>query len=165
MQNQGFQISQIYDSLGIKNSARVIRNSFKTVAREFNLTRANCPTHPSFVTVKKLNELKKKGLIFFGGFSGEVQIGFVALEKADAILYYMEKLAVLPNHRHHGYGRGLVEFAIEHVKKQNAAKISIGTIDEQTVLKEWYKKLGFKEVSTKKFLRLPFTVCYMEIKI
>jgi ribosomal protein S18 acetylase RimI-like enzyme len=165
MPNQGFKIIQISDSSGIKNSALVIRNSFKTVAQELNLTKANCPTHPSFITINKLTELKKKGLIFFGGFLGKAQIGFIALEKADASLYYMEKLAVLPDHRHQGYGQELVEFAVKYVKIHGATKISIGTIDEQTILKKWYKKLGFREVSTRKFTHLPFTVCYMEIEI
>jgi len=160
-----FRISQIVDSSDVRNSARIIRNSFRTVAEELNLTRTNCPTHPSFITLRQLVALKKKRLIFFGGFLDEVQIGFVALERADSTLYYLEKLAVISRHRHHGYGRKLVEFAIDYVRKQNAQKISIGTIDEQSALKEWYQELGFKEVSIKKFAHLPFTVCYMEINI
>lgn len=165
MINQDFNIRRISDNVEIRNSARVIRNSFKTVAKELNLTRTNCPTHPLFITIQQLVDLNKKGLIFFGGFLGEVQVGFVALEKANMDLYYLEKLAILPDRRHHGYGQRLVEFAIDYVQKNNARRISIGTIDEQTILKEWYKKLGFKEVSTKKFSHLPFTVCYMEIYV
>lgn len=162
---QVFDIKEILNTIEIRNSARIIRNSFTTVAREFNLTRTNCPTHPSFITVQQLTDLNKKGLMFFGGFLGKIQIGFVALEKADTELYYLEKLAILPYQRHHGYGHRLVEFAIDYVQEHKAKKISIGTIDEQTILKEWYQKLGFKEVSTKKFSYLPFTVCYMEINV
>lgn len=158
-------IREISDRDIIGNSKTVIRKSFATVAREFNLTRENCPTHPSFITIRQLNELKKKGLIFFGSFIGSHQIGFVAVEKADAALYYMEKLAVLPEYRHHGCGQKLVEFAIDYVKKCGGIKISIGIIDEQAVLKDWYKKLGFREVSTRKFDHLPFTVGYLEIDI
>jgi len=35
-------------------------------------------------------------------------------------------------------------------------------IDGHTVLKEWYKSLGFVQTATKKFERLPFLVCFME---
>jgi ribosomal protein S18 acetylase RimI-like enzyme len=165
METRAFGINEISNNLGISDSVRVIRNSFRTVAKEFNLTRKNCPTHPSFTTLQQLTELKKKGLNFFGGFLGETQVGFVALEKADKALYYMEKLAVLPDYRHHGYGQKLVEFAVVDVRSHNGKKISIGTIDEHSILKDWYKKLDFKEVSTRRFNHLPFTVCYMEIEI
>ena len=146
MGTRAFSINEIYGNVGISDSVRVIRNSFRTIAKEFNLTRDNCPTHPSFVTIRQLTELKKKGLYFFGGFLGEIQVGFVALEKADEALYYLEKLAVLPDYRHQDYGQKLVEFAVDYVRSHNGEKISIGTINEHTILKNWYKKLGFREV-------------------
>jgi diamine N-acetyltransferase len=43
--------------------------------------------------------------------------------------------------------------------------ISIGIIDEHTVLKQWYRKLGFTEVNRKKYDHLPFTVCSMEKRL
>ncbi len=165
MDRSNFDILPLSSREAIPVSAGIIRKSFKTVALDLGLTRQNCPTHPSFTTNRQLVALFGKGLLFFGGFLDACQIGFVAVEKADASLYYMEKLAVLPTERHHGCGRKLVEFAIEHVRASGGKKISIGVIDEQTVLKEWYKNIGFKEVSTRKFAHLPFTVCYMEIDL
>lgn len=158
-------IREISDLDIIQNSKIVIRKSFATVAKEFNLTRENCPTHPSFVTLRQLTDLKKKELKFFGSFIENTQIGFVAVEKANETLYYMEKLAVLPDYRHHGYGRKLVDFVMDYTRRHGGTKISIGIIDEHKVLKDWYKKLGFKEVSTRKFNHLPFTVGYLEIDI
>ena len=55
-------VQEIADETGLNNSVTVIRKSFKTVAVEFGLTEKNCPTHPSFVTIKQLNELKMKGV-------------------------------------------------------------------------------------------------------
>lgn len=165
MVSGNFDILQIFNKEAIATSAQVVRKSFKTVATDMGLTRKNCPTHPSFITDNQLIALHEKGLTFFGGFLDKQQIGFVAVEKADKSLYYMEKLAVLPLERHRGYGRNLVEFVNEYVRAQGGNKISIGVIDEQIILKVWYKKIGFKEVSTKKFEHLPFTVCYMEMDI
>jgi ribosomal protein S18 acetylase RimI-like enzyme len=132
------------------------------VAVEFNLTKDNCPTHPSFVTVKQLNEMKRKGLKLCGLFENDVQIGFVAVEKKKHKVFNLEKLAVLPEHRHKGYGGKLIEFAEAYGKNAEGEKLSIGIINEHAVLKKWYETKGFKETSVMKFEQLPFTVCFME---
>ena len=155
-------IREIYDGEGLGNSVRVIRDSFRPVAAEFGLTPENCPTHPSFITVERLDELRKREVKLFGLFLGETQVGFVAVEKAEEAIYYMEKLAVLPDYRHRGYGSRLVEFALDHARTGNGEELCIGVINEHTVLKEWYKSIGFQEVTSRKFDYLPFTVCYMK---
>ena len=93
------------------------------------------------------------------------QIGFVAVEKADESLYNIEKLTILQELRHKGYGRNLIEFCFEHIKVSGAKKVSIGIINKHTVLKNYYKEIGFEETSSKEFAHLPFTVCFMEKKI
>ncbi len=89
-------------------------------------------------------------------------MGFVAVERADASLYYMELLAVLPEYRHSGYGTRLVAFVLDHVRHAGGQKLSIGIINEHKVLKDWYVMLGFAETSTSTFPHLPFAVCFME---
>ena len=158
-------IKEIVDKVGLRNSASVIRDSFKTVASEFALTRKNCPTHPSFVTVRQLDELQRKGVKFFGLFLGDAQVGFIAVEKAEESLYYIEKLAVLLQHRYRGYGTALMEFALNYVQESKGEKVSLGVIDEHTVLKNWYRAMGFKETLTRKYDHLPFTVCFMEKEV
>ena len=155
-------IKEILSENDIKNSVKVIRDSFRTVAVEFNLNRNNSPTHPSFMTLRQLRDLKRRGGKFFGFFKDNLYIGFVAIEKADENTYYMEKLAVLPEQRHRGYGRELVEFVFDYVKRNKGKTVSIGIINEHEVLKNWYTVIGFKETGVKKFEHLPFTVCFME---
>ena len=155
------EIREVKNEHDLKNSVAVIRDSFKTVAVEFKLTQDNCPTHPSFMTLDKLLELKNKARMF-GLFLNDVQVGFVAIERADDTLYYLDKLAVLPTYRHKGYGRKLVEFVLDNVKKHRGERVALGMINESTVLKNWYQELGFKETGTKNFEHLPFTVCFME---
>jgi ribosomal protein S18 acetylase RimI-like enzyme len=158
-------IREIADERELRSSARVVRNAFKTVALDFNLTRENSPTHPSFMTTGRLREDRNKGVRFFGLFVKDRQIGFIAVERADAALYYVERLAVLPKYRHWGYGKKVMEFAFEYIRANGGKKVSIGIINEQTVLKDWYKGLGFEEISTREFAHLPFTVCFMEREI
>ncbi len=155
------EIREISDRQDLENSIDVIRESFRTVAVEFRLNEDNCPTHPSLITLDKLLELKGKAKLF-GLFLKDRQAGFVAVEKADDSIYYLDKLAVLPGCRHKGYGQELVEFVVMYVQEQGGQKVSLGMINESTVLKNWYKKLGFIEVGTKNFEHLPFTVCFMD---
>ena len=158
-------IKVIENGESLDTSVEVIRNSFNTVAEELNLKPENAPTHPSFITLDQLKELRQNGLVFYGYFLDDRQVGFVAMEKADDTLYYMEKLAVLPEYRHNGYGGELVRFVLDTAAAKGVKKLSIGIIYEQTVLKDWYKELGFEETGIKKFEHLPFTVGFMEIDL
>ena len=149
----------------LDTSVEVIRKSFGTVAEDLNLTPENTPTYPSFITLEQLEELCQEGLVFYGYFLDDRQIGFVAMESADGSLYYLEKLAILPECRHNGYGRELVRFVMDTAAAKGAKKLSIGIIYEQTVLRDWYKDIGFRETETRKFEHLPFTAGFMEIDL
>jgi len=145
----------------MESSLNVIRASFQTVADELNLTRQNCPGHPAFMTLEKLKDFSEAARLF-GLFDKDRQIGFVAIEKAGDRLYYFERLAVIPEQRHHGYGKMLVKFVLAEAGKAGGDRVSLGMIDNHTILKEWYKSLGFVETGKKKFEHLPFTVCFMD---
>ena len=149
----------------LENSALVIRNSFLTVANEFNLTRENAPTNGAFIKSNDLKDLLEKGITLIGVFSNEEQVGFVAIEKSREKTFYMEKLAVLPKFRHQGIGKKIMDYVFNFIRSNGGEKVSIGIINENTVLKNWYKKYGFKETGTKKYSHLPFTVCFMEKKV
>jgi len=155
----------ITDDGQLEEAAGVIRDSFATVAGELNLTRENCPTHPSFTGRKELTEMKKKGVGLFGLYLEDRLAGFVALEKVDEKLYYLEKLAVLPEERHKGYGENLLGFACLRAAALGARVVSAGIINEQEILKSWYESLGFTEKETRSYPILPFTVCFMEMEL
>jgi len=111
------EVKEISGRRGLEKSLKVIRDSFKTVALEFGLNKDNFPTHPSLITLDRLLELKGKAELF-GLFLYNKQVGFLAVEKADDRVYYLDKLAVLPEYRHQGHGKKLVEFVVGSVKKQ-----------------------------------------------
>jgi GNAT superfamily N-acetyltransferase len=156
------EIKELTTETELETSVKIIADSFATVAAEFKLTKENCPTHPSFVTLKQLTEMKRKGLKLFGLFAGDVQVGFIALEKKKDKVFNFEKLAVLPEYRHKGYGGELVGFVFNSVKDAGGKKLTIGIIDEHTILKQWYISKGFQQTARTKFEHLPFTVCFME---
>ena len=158
-------IRKITGDNGLQESIKVIRDSFITVAAELGLNEENCPTHPAFISLAKLKRLREKGAETFCLFHHSRQIGFVAVEKASGTRYYMEKLAVLPEYRHRGFGKRLMDFVFDYVEQRNGSTVSIGTINEHSVLKNWYSNYGFAETGAKRFEHLPFEVCFMEKKV
>lgn len=158
-------IKEIKDFTELSKSVQVLRDSYMTVAAAFNLTIENCPTNAAFTTPEQLQQLLERGGKLFGWYDNNKPIGIVAIEHAGEGIYYLEKLAVLPEYRHRGYGRKLVDFVYSYVKAKRGERISIGIIDENSLLKEWYKEQGYVETGKKEFNHLPFTVCFMEREI
>jgi ribosomal protein S18 acetylase RimI-like enzyme len=89
-------------------------------------------------------------------------IGYMSLSKEGDKVFELHNLAVLPEFRHKGYGKLLLDFAKEKATSFGGTKIKIGIIEESTVLKNWYIQNGFVHIGTKKYDHLPFTSGYME---
>jgi len=139
----------------------IIRKSFQDVAERFGLTQENAPSHPSNCTHNWIRYDMERGVTYFI-LENENQIaGCVASEQANPKVCYLERLAVLPEKRNRGFGKTLVERVFSKARELGADCVSIGIIAKQTELKNWYKKLGFVEGETKKFLNLPFPVTFM----
>ncbi len=140
----------------------VIHRSFATVAVDFGLTRENCPKHTSFIPIEYLQNQLQWGWLLFGLYDAEKIIGYMSLSHKDDGAYELHNLAVLPEYRHKGYGRMLLDHSKEIVQNLGGQKIMIGIIEENTKLKDWYTANGFVHTGTKKFDHLPFTVGFME---
>ena len=153
---------EVSSDIEMEKCAAVIRDAFKTVAEDLKITKESAPTNPAFLEKDSLIRMKEKGIVMFGVFENSVQIGFVAIEKADTDVYYMEKLAVLPEFRHKGCGRRIMDFVFDYVSGNNGKKVSIALINENSVLINWYIDYGFTVTGTKRFNHLPFEVCFME---
>lgn len=145
-----------------EDCVRVIRSAFITVADDLKLTKENAATNPAFIEIDALNKMHEKNIDMFAVFEEDVLIGFVAIEKANDETYYMEKLAILPEYRHKGYGKKVMDFVVSYVKDRGGKKISIGIINENVILKKWYSDYGFQETEIRTFNHLPFMVCLME---
>jgi len=143
----------------------LIRDSFRDVARRFSLTKDNCPKHPSNCASSWIESDISRGVQYYILYEGENPIGCVAIEKSSADVCYLERLSVLPDMRGKHFGIELVRHALVCAAFKGARKVSIGIIDEQTDLKEWYTKLGFVVTQTKRFPHLPFTVCLLEFEL
>ena len=145
--------------------AEVIRLGFGTVARDFGLTAQNCPTNGAFIKAERLVADKNKGCRMYVLLAGDTIAGFMELEQKSAEFFILEKITVLPEYRHHGYGKKLLDHAKSKVKELGGKTIGVGIIEGNTVLKQWYLQNGFVHTGTKKFDTLPFIVGFMEYTI
>jgi ribosomal protein S18 acetylase RimI-like enzyme len=157
-------IKQIGES-ELNDCLNVIHESFMTVANDFGLTIENCPTNGAFMPFNRLQNDLARGHLMFAFYAKGKAVGFMQLSKQDNYAYELEKLAVLPQNRHNGYGKELINFAKSKVLDLGASKITIGIIEENIRLKDWYTANGFIHTGTRVFAHLPFTVGFMECAV
>jgi N-acetylglutamate synthase-like GNAT family acetyltransferase len=143
----------------------LLRESFRDVAERFGLTVDNCPKNLAFCTDQRIKGDIERGLSFYILEQDDRPCGCVALEKASPDVYYLERLAVLPEHRRQGYGEALVGQIFDQARRNGAERLEIGIIAEDTELRDWYGKFGFVPKSTKRFDHLPFVVAFMSAEL
>lgn len=144
--------------------AKLLNASFGTISNEFGLTKDNCPTNNAFITAEILKSQLTEDIEFYYFIEVSEIAGFIAIEKSkrETGLFYIEKVATHPAFRHKGIGKQLMAFATQRIKELGGNKISVGLINSNIILKDWYTKQGYKETGIKVFDHLPFDVCYME---
>jgi GNAT superfamily N-acetyltransferase len=145
--------------------ADTIRKAFQDVAERFGLTRENAPRHPSNCTPEWIQKDMDRGVTYFAIVHESRVAGCVALESANPEVCYLERLAVLPGLRRHGFGKALVQHALSEAEGLGACYVSIGIIAEHTELKDWYERIGFVPGEFRKFPHLPFCVAFMSYEI
>ena len=142
----------------------VIHQSFSTVAEQFGLTKENCPRHTSFIPLSFLETQMNWGWHMYALYAGKKIIGYMSLSKEGEGTFELHNLAVLPEYRHNGFGKLLLDHTKDAVRSLGGRKIRIGIIEESDVLKNWYIANGFVHTGAKKFDHLPFTSGYLEWK-
>ena len=143
----------------------LLRESFRDVAERFELTVENCPKNLAFCTDQRIKDDIERGLSYYVLEHYHEPCGCVALEKAGPGVCYLERLAVLPEHRRKGCGKMLVEHIFDVAAGNGSQRLEIGIIAEDTKLRNWYGKFGFVLKGTKKFDHLPFIVAFMSAEI
>lgn len=158
------QIRQI-ERTDLQDCLTVIHKSFATVADEFNLSEQNCPKNPTFMKMDVLQKRFANGVRMFGLYEREKLVGYVSLSVDEDNTAKLYNLAVLPDYRHHGYGKLLLDYCETKAKEIQCSKIRIDIIEDNTILKDWYLKNGFVHLYTKRIEPLPFSVGFMEKQI
>jgi diamine N-acetyltransferase len=142
--------------------AETIRGSFRDVAERFGLTGENCPRHPSNCRSDWVEKDMDRGVSYFVLEREGRVAGCVALELVRPGLCNLERLAVLPDHRNHGFGKAMVTQVLSEAGKLGCRDVRIGVIADHAELKDWYRRLGFVETESREFAHLPFLVTFMQ---
>ena len=147
-------------------AAKVICKSFATVANDFGLTKENCPKYVGFVTTtERLKAQYDGGWQMYGIYEDKRLVGYSSISKEADGVYEIHNLSVLPENRHMGYGKRLLEFCMEEIMNLGGRIVKISIVEENTILKNWYISYGFIHTGTKKYDHLPFTSGYMEKEV
>ena len=115
-------IREVYKN-DLNECLEVIHKSFSTVAEQFGLTKDNCPKHTSFIPIYFLETQMNWGWHMFALCSEEKIVGYMSLSKEDDGSFELHNLAVLPELRHNGYGKILLDYAKDKVKSLGGSKI------------------------------------------
>ncbi len=151
-------IIELNDSKIITN---ILNKAFITVAQQYNFTQENAPTFPAFINYDRIENSLNNGLKIYGYKNNDQIIGCVGYSFYKEQIYFIERLATLPEFRHLGIGKKLMQF-VENIIKEIGGKIAeIHVVDKNIVLREWYKKLNYFEIRIDEIKSLPFNSCVM----
>jgi len=146
-------IMEIKDS---KIITGILNKAFITVALQFNYTKENAPKFPAFIESNIIENGLNNGLKMYGYYLDDQIIGCVGYSFYKDNMYFIERLATLPEYRHKGIGKILMEYVENIIKENNGKIIEIHVVDENKRLIDWYKKLNYKEIRVDEIKTLPF---------
>lgn len=144
--------------------AKVIRESFATVADTFGLTAENAPRFVAFsMTEERLHRqlLEECRPMYVLIADGSI-VGYYSLQGMNDQQCELNQLCVLPAYRHAGSGEKLLKHAFGVAKELGCKQMKIGIVEENKVLRIWYESYGFVHTGTKKYDSFPFTCGFME---
>lgn len=148
----------------IPECVQVIKDSFLTVANEFNFTEENAARFTALaINNERLLWQYNEQRPMFGYYNDNGKIvGYFSLEIKDNSECELNNLCVLPAYRHQKIGGLLLEYAFDKAAEMNCTKMNIGIVEENKMLRKWYENYGFKHIGTQKYDFFPFTCGYME---
>ena len=140
---------------------QVIRQSFATVAEEFGFTPENAPRFTAFATTEdRLVWQFVHGRPMVAFWEENRIAGYYSLEVKETTCE-LNNLCVLPDYRHGGIGKALLQNAFARAKDAGCHNMHIGIVAENLRLRKWYEENGFVYTREEKFDFFPFTCGYM----
>ena len=124
----------------------ILNKAFLTVAQELNYTKENAPKFPAFINSDVIENSLLNGLKMYGYYKDNQIIGCAGYSYYKDNIYFIERLATLPEYRHLGIGKKLMDYVEKKIRENNGKIIEIHVVDQNKALIEWYKKLNFVKI-------------------
>jgi ribosomal protein S18 acetylase RimI-like enzyme len=155
-------VGTISESNNIKAITDILHKSFITVANEFGYSIEIVPSFPAFIKENTIEDEMKKGLKMFVYKLRNKEIGCIGYVKETDELYKIKRLAVLPEYRHKGLGKKLLKNMETIIKNFDGKIIETHIVNNNTILKAWYLRNGYKEKNIEYINSLLFKVCILQ---
>ena len=151
----------------IQDCINVIRESFMTVAKQFDITPDNAPAFTAYATdeAKILYWMDNQHRPMYGNYEDGKLVGYYNLYLPGNNECELGSLCVLPDKRHSGIGDALLNDSISRAKELGCTVMKLSIVEENTVLRKWYEQHGFVHTGTVKYDFFPFTCGYLEKEI
>ena len=148
----------------IPSCVNLIRTSFMTVADEYGFTEENAPRFTAFaISADRLYwHMDQEHRPMLAAEEDSILCGYYSLLIQENGECELNNLAVLPQYRHRGIGKQLLEHSYTTAKSLGCHTMNIGIVEENTVLRKWYEENGAIHIGTKKFDFFPFTCGYLK---
>ena len=148
----------------IPECVSLIKKAFLTVADEFGFTEENAPRFTAFATTEErlMWQLDGEHRPMYVFEDDGVLCGYYSLLIQENNECELNNVAVLPDYRHKGIGKKLIDHAFCMAKELGCNVMNIGIFEENVRLREWYEKAGAVHVGIHKFDFFPFTCGYMK---
>jgi len=145
----------------------LIKQSFMTVADEFGFTEENAPRFTAFATSEErlLWHLDGEHRPMYVYEENGVLCGYYSLLIQENNECELNNLAVLPEYRHKGIGKQLLEHSYSIARDNGCKLMNIGIVEENKKLRKWYEDNGAVHVGTRKYDFFPFTCGYMKKEV
>jgi N-acetylglutamate synthase-like GNAT family acetyltransferase len=141
--------------------AELVAAAFRDVAERFELTPANCPSHPSFCTAAWISAEMHKGVRFFVAEKNGAACACYGMQVTGRDACRIERLATLPDSRRAGVGSALLGHARVQAKAAGVTQVEVSVLSDHAELRRWYEKRGFVLSGTARYPHLPFEVSFL----
>jgi len=142
--------------------ADIVDKSFAPIIEKFNIIAEECPGHVGAKVESLLAEKFREGYFPFGYFHEGKQVGFVSITNKGGGIFELNLISVLPEFRHFGFGKKMLDFCKNKVLELCGNKIEIEVLDVNELVKNWYLENSFVHTNKEKIKFLSFEMCCME---
>lgn len=143
----------------------ILSRSYENTAVTFGMTEDNCPYRGrTRLPLQVLEKEYDEGYLMYGYVYNSQIVGFLSMQLKENELC-IQDIAVLPDYQNSGYGSELFLSAKETAQKFHCSKITLGMVHDNTALRNWYHKLGFKTVNMIHFEKVNYIVGMMELSV
>ena len=137
-----------------------------TVADEYGITKENAPRYTAFATTddRLIWHMDSEHRPMFVYEEDGILCGYYSLLIQDNNECELNNLAVLPEFRHRGIGKLLLDHSLETARKHGCRIMNIGIVEENALIRKWYEDNGAIHTGTRKYDFFPFTCGYMKFE-